>query len=74
MKLSTVGTCVLAFTMSAALAGCGSGSDDSSNPSGSDTGTRDDFVEGATFTMALAGDPAKLDAMPIDQFMNLYRV
>jgi 2-methylcitrate dehydratase len=24
--------------------------------------------------MALAGDPAKLDALPIDQFMNLYRV
>ena len=24
--------------------------------------------------MALAADPAKLDAMPIDQFMNLYRV
>jgi 2-methylcitrate dehydratase len=24
--------------------------------------------------MALAGDPARLDATPIDQFMNLYRV
>jgi hypothetical protein len=24
--------------------------------------------------MALAADPAKLEATPIDQFMNLYRV
>jgi 2-methylcitrate dehydratase len=24
--------------------------------------------------MALAADPAKLDALPVDQFMNLYRV
>jgi peptide/nickel transport system substrate-binding protein len=60
MKLSTVGACVLAVTLSTALAGCGS-NNDSSTPSGSDTGTRDDFVDGATFTMALPGDPGKLD-------------
>jgi 2-methylcitrate dehydratase len=24
--------------------------------------------------MALAADPARLDALPVDQFMNLYRV
>jgi hypothetical protein len=24
--------------------------------------------------LALAADPAKLEAMPVDQFMNLYRV
>src|SRR4051812_37588236 len=61
MKLSTVGTCVLAFTMSATLAGCGGGGSNDSSPSGSNSGTRDDFVDGATFTMALAGDPGKLD-------------
>src|SRR3954470_21311613 len=60
MKLSTVGACALAFALSAGLAGCG-GSNGGSNPSGSNSGTRDDFVDGATFTMALAGDPGKLD-------------
>ena len=24
--------------------------------------------------MALAADPARLDALPVDQFMNLYRI
>src|SRR6478736_2563425 len=56
MKLaaSAIGLCVTA----ALLAGCGGGGDDSSSSSGGGDTT---YVDGGTFTMALAGDPGKLD-------------
>ena len=54
MKLTAaVGICVTA----ALLAGCGSGDGDSK----SDGGGGSEYVDGATFTMALKGDPGKLD-------------
>ncbi|MCD4523967.1 ABC transporter substrate-binding protein [Nocardioides sp. cx-173] len=40
----------------ALLAGCGGGGDDPGSPSGGG-----DVVDGGTFTMAIAGDPGKLD-------------
>jgi peptide/nickel transport system substrate-binding protein len=65
MKLSTVGSCVLALSVTAALAGCG-GDDDSGGGGGDSKGDgggggASKYVDGGTFTMSMAGDPGKLD-------------
>src|SRR5262245_10139857 len=56
MKLTTTAIGLLAT--SALLAGCGGGGDSSSNAGGGD---ETQFVDGATFTMALSADPGNLD-------------
>jgi peptide/nickel transport system substrate-binding protein len=63
MKLSTVGSCVLALSVTAALAGCGGNDDSGGGDSKSNGGGGGDskYVDGGTFTMSLAGDPGKLD-------------
>ena len=63
MKRITLGTLgvLLAAT---ALAGCGGSDDDSggsSNSGGGSGGADSEYVDGGTFTMAIAGDPGKLD-------------
>jgi peptide/nickel transport system substrate-binding protein len=45
----------------ALLAACGGGGSDSNTESGGGGGESSDFVDGGTFTMAIAGDPGKLD-------------
>ena len=61
MKLSTLGSCVLAFSLTAALAGCG-GSDDGDGDGKTDgPKTSSDYVDGATFTFAQSSDPGNLD-------------
>lgn len=60
MKLSTVGSCVLALSVTAALAGCG-GSDDGD---GTSKGPGEsDYVDGATFTLGMSSDPGNLDPL-----------
>ena len=64
MKRITLGTLGV-LVAGIALAGCGGGSDsdNSSNSPGSNSsgGGDSEYVDGATFTMAIAGDPGKLD-------------
>ncbi len=60
MKLSTLGSCVLAFSLTGALAACGGGGG-GSNDNGGGGGGDAELVDGATFTIGLSSDPGNLD-------------
>ena len=63
MKLSTVGSCVLALSVTAALAGCGGDDSGGGNNGGGKNGgaSESDYVDGATFTYGMDSDPGNLD-------------
>lgn len=59
MKLSNLGSCVLALSLTGALAACGGGGGGSNNGGGG--GGDAELVDGATFTLAASTDPGNLD-------------
>lgn len=61
MKLSTVGSCLLALSLAGALAGCGGSDDDGGGSGGSGGAGGSEYADGGTFTLGLSSDPGNLD-------------